>query len=136
MDIKRLLTGTIVGGIALYAVGYLIFQLAFAEFYAANAGSATGVNREAQLIWAVAVGNLAYAALITLGIGRSTPATVGSGMTVGAVVGFLIWATADFVLYGITNMSNLTLTVVDPLLEAVHGGIAGGVIAAVLGKMK
>jgi hypothetical protein len=31
-----------------------------------------------------------------------------SGMKVGAVVGFLLWATADFSLYGITNMSNLT----------------------------
>ena len=63
MDTKRLATGTLVGGITLFAVGYLIFDLAFADFYAANAGSATGVDRDAQLVWAVALGSLSYAAL-------------------------------------------------------------------------
>jgi hypothetical protein len=87
-------------------------------------------------MWAVVVGCLAYAALITLGIGRSTRATVVSGVTVGAVVGVLVWATADFTLYGITNVSNLTRTVVDTLLEGVHGGVAGAVIAMAIGKMK
>ena len=38
-------------------------------------------------------------------------------------------------LYGISNVRNLTSTVVDPLLELVPGAIAGGVIAAVLGKI-
>ena len=52
------------------------------------------------------------------------------------MVGFLLWFTADFMLYGITNVGNLTITVVDPLLELVHGAIAGGVIAAVLGKIR
>jgi len=32
------------------------------------------------------------------------------------------------------NISNLTRTIVDPLLEAVRGGITGGVIALVLAK--
>ena len=45
MDTKRLLTGTIVGGIVLFAVGYLIFDMLFASFYAANVGSATGGQR-------------------------------------------------------------------------------------------
>ena len=51
----------------------------------------------------------------------------------GAVIGFLLWFTTDFILYGITNIANLTRTVVDPLLEAVHGGIGGAAIAGVLG---
>ena len=43
MDMKRLTAGTVVGGIAMYLLGMLIFQLAASDFYAANAGSATGV---------------------------------------------------------------------------------------------
>jgi len=54
----------------------------------------------------------------------------------GALVGFLLWATADFILYGATNISNLTRTVVDPLLELVRAGVAGGVIVAVVGKRR
>jgi len=137
MDFKRLVTGTLVGGITLYVLGYLIFDVGVESFYAANAGSATGVVRDPQLLWAVLLGTFAYAALITLAIGsRSGTATAGSGAQVGAVVGFLLWVTTDFILYGITNISNLTRTVVDPLLELVRAGIAGGIVAVTLAKMQ
>lgn len=137
MDTKRLVIGTVVGGVVLFATGYLIFEMAFGSFYAANAGSATGVAREPQLVWAVALGALSYGVLVTLAIGsRAHSLNVGAGMKIGAIVGFLLWFTADFTLYGITNVGNLTRTVVDPLLELVHGGIAGGVIAVVLAKIR
>jgi len=56
-------------------------------------------------------------------------------MKAGAVVGFLIWVCADFTLYGITNLNNLTLTAVDPLVELVRGGIVGAVLGALLPKL-
>jgi hypothetical protein len=136
MDAKRFLAGTIVGGIVLYAVGYLIFSMAFASFYAANAGSATGVDRPAELMWAVVLGNLGYAALICYAMGARTTAGLAESAKVGAVVGFLIWFTVDFTLYGFQNVSNLTRTIVDPLLEIVHGGIGGAVIGLLVAKMK
>ena len=136
MDIKRLIIGTVVGAITLYILGYVIFDLAFGEFYAANAGSATGVVRDNEVVWAVAMGTLSYAALLTLAIGtRAGSATIVEGLKIGAIVGFLLWFTVDFIFYGIFNISNLTLTFVDPLLELVRGGIGGAVIAAVLGKI-
>ena len=136
MDIKRFIIGTVVGAITLYILGYLIFDLAFAEFYAANAGSATGVVRDNQVVWAVALGTLSYAALLTLAIGtRARSVTIVEGLKIGAIVGFLMWFGADFIFYGIFNISNLTLTFVDSLLELIRGGITGAVIAAVLGKI-
>lgn len=137
MDTRRLVIGTLVGGIIVFALGYLIFDLAFADFYAANVGSATGVARDPQLVWAVALGSLSYAALVTLAIGsRAGSSNIGAGVKNGALVGFLLWFTVDFILYGVTNVTNLTRAVVDPLLELVRGGIAGGVIAVVLGKIR
>jgi uncharacterized membrane protein len=136
MDTRRMLIGTLVGGVALLILGYLIFDLAFAAFYAANAGSATGVQRDAQLLWAVALGSLSYAALITLAMAGSTgSSTMRAGIQRGAAVGFLLWLTADFTVYGITNIANLTRTIADPLLELLRGGIAGGIIAAVLARI-
>ena len=73
MNAKRLGVGTLVGGVVLYAVGYVIFTTAFADFYAANAGSATGVDRGGELFWAVALASLAYAALVTFVIGNRVP---------------------------------------------------------------
>lgn len=136
MDVKRFVAGTFVGGVALHAVGYVIFTRAFATFYAANAGSATGVDRGGELVWAVALGNLAYAALIVFALGnRGGSLSISEGAKVGAIVGFLLWFTAGFALYGLTNIANLTRTIVDPLLEIVHGGIGGAAIAAVLSRM-
>jgi hypothetical protein len=136
MDTKRLVIGTLAGGITMYVLGYLIWGLAFAGFFAANAGSATGVDRETGLVWAVALGNLSLAALVTLAIGsRAGSPTIGGGLKIGALVGFLVWFGVDFIHYGITNVSNLTATLVDPLLEIVRNGIVGAVIAAVLGQL-
>ncbi len=136
MDIKRFIIGTVVGGIALYILGYVIFNLAFADFFAANAGSATGVWKDPQVIWAIALGTLSYAALITLAIGtRAGSTTIVEGLKVGAIVGFLMWFSADMIFYGIWNVENLTAATVDSLLELVRGGIGGAVIAAVLGKI-
>lgn len=37
--------------------------------------------------------------------------------------------------YGISNVGNVTSTLVDPLLELVPGAVAAGVSAAVLSKL-
>ncbi len=136
MDIKRFIIGTVVGGITLFILGYVIFELAFADFFDANAGSATGVWKDPPVIWAIALGTLSYSALITLAIGtRAGSTTIVEGLKVGAIVGFLMWFSAYMIFYGIWNVENLTAASVDSLLELVRGGIGGAVIAAVLGKI-
>jgi hypothetical protein len=65
-----------------------------------------------------------------------TPPKTGRGEdSVGAIVVFLLWLTADFIFYGYTNLSTLTKAIVDPILDLVHAGIAGAVVAAVLKKV-
>src|SRR5262249_20764356 len=136
MDAKRFVVGTLVGGVVIFVVGYLIFTVIFGSFYAANAGSATGVDRSSVLMWAVALGSFAYAALVIYAMGnRGGSFSIGAGIKIGAIVGFLLWLSADFTLYGLTNIANLTRTIVDPLFEIVHGGIGGFFIALVLGRM-
>jgi len=136
MDSKRFAAGTIVGGIVLYVVGWLLFTKAMGAYYAANAGTATGVARDGEILWAMLVGNLAYAALVTYTVLRGGQgASVTDGAKIGAIVGFLMWCTADFVFFGSTNIANLTRTIVDPVLEIIHGGIGGAAIAATLARM-
>lgn len=136
MNAKQWVAGTIGGGVVLFALGYVIFELLLGDFYAANGGSATGVEKDPQVMWAIVVAALAYAALILVALsGRTGSLTVACGMKAGAAVGFLLWLCADFTIYGITNVNNLTLTIVDPLVELVRGGITGAVIAALLPKL-
>ncbi len=136
MNAKQWVIGTVVGAVVVFGAGWVLFEMLLGDYYAANAGSATGVDKDPPIMWSLAVGALAYAALIIYAM-RAQAASVNmvSGMKVGAIVGFLLWATADFSLFGITNMSNLTITMVDPFVELVHGGIAGAVIGALLPKV-
>lgn len=136
MNIKRLGIGTLVGTIALYFLGMLIWQNLFADFFDANSGSVVGVDRESPIVWAVVVGSLFYAVLLTLALeSRGASKSLVDGLKIGAVVGALLWGTADFVMYGITNLDTLTGAVADTLLEGVRGGIAGAIIAVVLSKV-
>ncbi len=136
MNIKRLRIGSVVGTITLYFLGMLIWGNLFVEFFDANSGSAVGVDRESQIVWALVVGSLFYAVLLTLALeSRSASKSLVDGLKIGAVVGALLWGTADFIIFGVSNISTLTGAVADTILEGVRGGIAGGVIAAVLSKV-
>jgi hypothetical protein len=136
MDAKRFVVGTIVGGVVLFVTGYLIFNMLLGSFFTANAGTATGAGREAPLMWSIAVGCLGYAALICYALGARSTSGLGGGAKVGAIVGFLLWLSADFILFGTQNVANLTATLVDPLVGAVHGGIGGAVIGLVVAQLK
>jgi hypothetical protein len=135
MNIKRIGIGTVVGAITLYLLGMLIWQNLFVEFFEANRGTATGVGRENMILWAVILGTLAYAKLITLALEARGAKSLKDALIVGFVVGALIWGTADLTLFGITNLNTLTGTIADIVLEGVRAGIAGLVIAAVLSKV-
>lgn len=138
MEIKPFVTGTVVGGLTILLSGYSLFALpqvgSFYDF-AMTAGQATGVPRDAPLPWAVVLGALSYAALVTLAINsQASHPSATTGLRIGAVVGLLLWLTADFMLFGISNVGSLSSTIAGPFLESIPGAAAGGVIAAVLGR--
>ena len=132
MDTKRLAIGTVVGGIAMFVIGYLIWNILLD--YWNGAFDAAGVAREAQLLWAVVLSNIAAAALITLAIERGGSSTIGGGVNIGAIVGFLVWSGVNLAFYADTTIFDLTTIILDSLLASVHYGIGGGAIAAVLGR--
>ena len=132
MDTKRVAIGTVVTGITMFLVGYLIWDILF-DYYAA-AVDAAGIARAPQLFWVLVASDVPFAALVTLTIERGGSSTIGGGVKVSAIVGFLVWSGVALVHYGSMTAFDLTATILDPLLSGVHFGIGGGVIAAVLGR--
>jgi hypothetical protein len=114
MNMKRFAVAALVGGITMWVVGYLIWGLVFADFFAANTGSATGVIRDAILLWATALGTLSFAVLVTLAVNSADGSSVGEGFKIGATVGFLVWLSADFITYGVTNIWNQSAVLSSP----------------------
>ena len=134
MDAKKLIVGSIVGGIVIFGLGYVTYVLLLADFFKDNSTGAANLMRTPPLYWAIGVGCLLEAALICYVLGSRSG--VGAGAKTGAIVGLLMWGSANFFMYGTQDLANLTATIVDPLVSAVLTGIAGAVIGVVVGKMK
>jgi hypothetical protein len=135
MDMKRIVIGTIVGGIVLEVLSYLVFDMAFGDYYAANAGAA-GAMKIPNLQWAIAVTNFAGALLVTLGLeAKGGTASMAGGFVTGAVIGLLVWIQGDFYYYAATNAFQFVIVIVDPLLSALVTGAGGAVIAATLARV-
>lgn len=134
MTTQRLLTGTVVGGIVLFFLGYLIFGIVFDSFFKANAGTATGVQKEQLNFVALAIAQLAWGAALTLILNWASARSIGQGVTVAGISGLLLFLGFDLTMYATSNTSTLTATLVDPILAAILFAVAGGAITAVAGK--
>jgi hypothetical protein len=132
MNAKRLLIGTGAAAITIVVAGMAIFSLPpLARLYgdALTSGSATGVPRQVPVLWAAALGAASYGALVTLAVmGRTCRQTMTAGVKAGAVVGFLLWFTADLMLYAISNVGSLSTLLIATVVELIPGALAGGVI--------
>ena len=129
MDAKRFLIGTVVGGAALFAVGFLVYGLALA-----NAYPPTVIDREEPLLLWLFVGQLAWAALLTVILGKwpggSTPK---GGFMAAAIVGFFVSIALGLGFYSMTTLPTSVMSFVDPLVSGVVFGIAGAAIGWTLG---
>src|SRR5678815_1608616 len=134
MTTQRLLTGTAVGGIVLFFLGYLIFGIVFADFFAANAGTATGVPKDPMNFVALGIAQLAWGAALTLILNWASARSIGQGVMVAGICGLLLFLGFDLTMYATSNTQNLTAALVDPLLAGILFAVAGGAITAVAGK--
>jgi hypothetical protein len=135
MSTNRLTFATLAGALTAFILGYLLYGVLLVGFFAANAGSATGVNRDAPNLVPIAIGQVAFALLLTLVISRwGNSQSLAGGAKVGALFGLLMALAFDLTMYGSTNLSNLTATLVDPLFSLVLTAVTGGVIGMVLGR--
>jgi hypothetical protein len=136
MTTQRFAIGTLVGGLVLFFLGYLVFGVVFADFFAANAGTATGVPKMPFDFVSLAIGQLAWGAALTLILGWASVSSVGQAARTSALVGLLFFFGIDLTMFATTNTSTLKAAVVDPILAAVLFGIAGAAIAAAGGRKK
>jgi len=130
---RKSILAALAGGIALFVLGFLIYGVVLAGFYAGNLGSATGVVREVPVWWALCVSQFGLAAVITYVAVHASVSSASEGLKMGAVFGLLFGVAIAFDLYAVTNWSNVTVAFVEPLVTAVRISLAGGVIGAVLG---
>ena len=130
MGAQRFLIATVLGGVTLFLVGFLIWGLALANAYEASV-----VDREAPLILWLALSQFAWAAMLTVIIGKWPGAsTPGGGFKAAAILGFLVSVSLGLQFYSMMTLPVSVMSYVDPFLWAINFGIAGAAIGWWLGR--
>jgi hypothetical protein len=130
----KCLVASVAGAVVLFVGGYVLYELVLGGFFAANAGSATGVIKESpDFLW-IAVGQLASGGVLATALGWKGATDVAGGAQAGAKLGALIAVAFGFVMLGAMNTSTLASVVVDVVVTAVLWGAAGAVVGMMLGR--
>ena len=135
MDTKKFLTGTLVGGVVYFILGYLVYGLLLSGFFEAQSGGAADVMRadDEMVWWALILGNFAYAAFLTyIFLKWAHISTFKGGLRAGAAIGLLLGLAYNLIYYGTSTMMTLTGALADVVVSAAMAAIIGGVIGAVI----
>ena len=131
MDTKKLLIGTVVGGITYFVLGFLIFGVLLADMMQGPCMRAP----EEMVWWAMIGGNLGYALLLSYIFLKAGIGSLGSGLQTGAIVGLLVALTVDLMTYSLTTtFPDMTGIAVDVIGSTVLGAAAGAAIGKVIGS--
>ena len=132
MDIKKLLTGTVVGAVVGLICGFLIFGIALSSYMAENASATAEPN------WAFLVaGHLVYACLLTyIFIKWAGIKTATTGAKAGAIIALLGALAFNWIWHATSPMfpGGCVATIVDAVGAAVVWAIGGAAIGWVLGR--
>jgi len=137
MSSKKFLLGGIVGGIAFFLLGYLIFGILLMDFMKTHSNATAGVFRtEGDMIWwSMVVGNLAYGFLLSYVIGKAGAHSVGGGFKTGLITALLVSTTNNCIMYALANLTDTTGMVVDIAASTVEGAIVGAIVGWVQSKV-
>lgn len=138
MDMKKFVTGTLVGGIAFFFLGYFFYGVLLASFFSSHyAATATMKSMDDIVWWALILGNVASGALLSyIFLKWANIGSFGGGANAAATVGFFVGLSMDLIRFATEGTFDLTASLTDVVVMTVMYGITGGIIGAVLGMGK
>lgn len=137
MNTSKILKGTIVGGIAMFVLGFLIYGMLLSGYMEANCDHSNARPNQEMIWWAIIVSNLATAFLLSYLQDGANTSDMMAGLKQGAIVGLFVTLGFDLMMYSMTTMYNsMTVIFVDSLAYAAMTGLSGAAIAWVNGMDK
>jgi hypothetical protein len=130
MNSKKFWVGTLVAGIVFFFAGYLFYGVLFADTMKANAGLPNaGVDRPMDTFvwWALIAGNLVMGALLSYVFTKANVSLVMSGLKVGFVIGLLMSASFDLMMYATTNLATLNGIALDVAIMTGMTALTGAI---------
>ena len=137
MDIKKLVIGGITGGILYFFLGWLVYGNLLAEFMKTHPGTVTGVERAMEdMNWMyLVIGSLLSGFLIAFIFVKGNVDSLMNGLVTGVILGLLMSAAFDTIMYATTNIISKKMMLADVLASGAVSGIVGAIVGLVLGKL-
>lgn len=129
MDMKKLVVGSISGGVVLFLLGFLVYGFIITE--------SPGMAPEGEMVlWAIILGSLFSGMLLTLVLGWRGAANAGDAAKAGGAFGLVMALAFGFMAMGTMAADispDMGRILLDGVVAAVMYGVAGAVIAMVTG---
>lgn len=133
MDIKKLFVGGIVGGVAFFLLGYLIYGMLLMSFMGSHPGAAGDLSLKEPNFLYLIIGNLAMGFLMAYIFIKANVNSMAAGIMTGGVVGLLMVVGYDCMMYGTTTILSKTGMAADVVAATVMSAVVGAIIGMVLG---
>lgn len=125
---SKTLIAALLGGLTLFVMGYIVYGLLLAEFFASSA------DRAEPLFLYIGLGELVFGYLVVWVFSQTDTSTAADGAKAGAILGFLLFLGFNLIMYGAYETADLYIHLVDSLVGAVRFGVAGAVVGWYLGR--
>ena len=131
---KSNLLATLVGGVVMFFLGYLIWGMATADFFEEH--SVVNVMKEVPNLGLIALGNIVGAFVLSSLYRKWARGhhSMGEGFQFGAWIGVYVGIAMGLIWYATANWMDLTGHIAEAIIDIIYYGIIGAVIALVYQK--
>jgi len=137
MNTNKILVGGIVGGITFFLLGWLIYGILLAGYFAANGNPSIMRPMDQMIWWALILSNLMWGFLLAVVFNWSNTTGWIAGAKKGAIFGLLSSLAIDLGYYSMSTMySNIAPILVDTIATVVMVAIGGIVIGWAMSKVR
>src|SRR6188768_3872340 len=108
MDIKKLVLGTLAGGVAYFFLGFLIYAIIMEDFFASHTVEGIMKSDTEMKYYPMVAGNLAHAALLAfVFLNWAKIKSFSAGLVGGAIIGFLMASGFDLISYDTSKVMSM-----------------------------